>query len=119
MKLLLVDDDSRIRKLMRSIYSPYFDEVIECEDGRTAVEKYNSELPDWVVIDIKMVEMDGLKATEKIISRNPVAKVIIVSQYNDEITIEASKNAGAVDFVSKENLHKVIDIINKFHEDQR
>jgi DNA-binding NarL/FixJ family response regulator len=65
-------------------------------------------------MDIKMKVMDGIEATEKIISSHPDAKVIIVSQYNDESTIDAAKNAGAIEFVSKENLLKVIEIINKY-----
>ena len=60
-----------------------------------------------------MKEMDGIEATEKILLQHPEAKVIIVSQYNDESTIDAAKNAGAVEFVSKENLYKVIEVINR------
>lgn len=113
MKLLLVDDNNRIRKMMKSLYSPHFDKVIECDDGNKAVAEFKNELPDWVVMDIKMNEMDGIEATEKIISSYPEAKVIIVSQYNDETTIDAAKKAGAIEFVSKENLYKVIEVINQ------
>lgn len=112
MKLLLVDDNERIRKMMMNIYSPHFEQVIECNDGQAAVVAFHQNKPDWVVMDIKMKEMDGLEATEKIISSNPDAKIIIVSQYNDEPTIDAAKKAGAFEFVSKENLSKVIDVIN-------
>ena len=112
MKLLLVDDNIRIRKMMKSIYSPHFEEVIECSDGSEAVVAFNDLIPDWVVMDIKMNSMDGIEATEKIISANPEAKVIIVSQYNDETTIDAVKKAGAIGFVSKENLSRVIEVIN-------
>ena len=118
MKLLLVDDNDRIREMMRSIYSPHFDEVIECSDGTDAVIAFNKNLPDWVVMDIKMAAMDGIEATAKIISSQPDAKVIIVSQYKDETTIDAAKRAGAVGFVSKENLYKVIEIINKNNKEQ-
>jgi len=111
MKLLLVDDNNRIRNVMKNIYSPHFEEVIECGDGAEAVLAFNDSLPDWVVMDIKMKTMDGIEATEKIISANPDAKVIIVSQYNDETTINAVKKAGAIGFVSKENLSRVIDLI--------
>jgi CheY-like chemotaxis protein len=113
MKLLLVDDNDKLRKMMRSMYSAHFDEIIECDDGDKAVSEFNNEFPDWVVMDIKMNEMDGIEATGKIISNNPEAKIIIVSQYNDETTIDAAKNVGAVEFVSKDNLSKVIEIINK------
>lgn len=119
MKLLLVDDNDRIRKMMRSIYSPHFDEVIECSDGTDAVISFNKNLPDWVVMDIKMAAMDGIEATAKIISSHPDARVIIVSQYKDETTIDAAKRAGAVEFVSKENLYKVIEVINKNKKEQK
>lgn len=118
MKLLLVEDNIRIRNVMKNIYSSHFEEVIECCDGAEAVLAFNDSRPDWVVMDINlptgkagMKEMDGIEATEKIISSYPEAKVIIVSQYNDETTIAAAKNAGAVEFVSKENLSKVIEVI--------
>jgi len=118
MKLLLVDDNNRIRNVMKNIYSPHFEEVIECGDGAEAVLAFNDSLPDWVVMDINlptgkagMKTMDGIEATKKIISANPDAKVIIVSQYNDETTIDAAIRAGAVGFVSKENLSKVLELI--------
>ena len=120
MKLLLVDDNERIREVMKTLFSPVFDEVIECEDGIDAVNSFDKNNPDWVVMDINlptgkagMKEMDGIKATEKIILSHPNAKVIIVSQYNDESTIDAAKNAGAIEFVSKENLNKVIEVIKE------
>ncbi len=112
MKLLLVDDNVRIREMMRNMYSAHFDEVIECCDGTEALAAFKHSIPDWVIMDIRMKVMDGIEATEKIIASHPEAKVIIVSQYNDESTIEAAKTAGAVEFVSKENLSNVIEFIN-------
>lgn len=119
MKLLLVDDNDRIRKMMRSIYSPHFDEIIECDNGESAVRAFDVTNPDWVVMDIMMKNMNGIEATEKIIISHPDAKVIIVSQYNDETTVDAAKSAGAVGFVSKENLYKVIEVINKTNKEQK
>jgi len=116
MKLLLVDDNDRIRKMMRNIYSPHFEEVIECSDGSEAVIEFNDSNPDWVVMDIKMKTMDGIEATKKIVSSRPDAKVIIISQFNDASTIDAAMSAGAVQFVSKENLYKVIEVINNINQ---
>lgn len=112
MKLLLVDDNDRIRDIMRTMFSPYFDDVIECKDGIDAILEYNKEQPDWVVMDIRMDTMDGIEATAKIISSYPNARIIIVSQYNDSMTIDSAMKAGALEFVSKENLSKVIEVIN-------
>jgi len=112
MKLLLVDDNDRLRGMMKSLYSPHFDEVIECEDGTEAVAAYNENHPDWVVMDIKMKRMDGIEATSKIVAAVPGAKIIVISQFNDESTIAAAKHAGAIEFISKENLSNVIEFIN-------
>lgn len=98
--------------MMRNMYSPHFEEIIECGDGTEAVTTFNDSNPDWVVMDIKMKTMDGIEATKKIISSHPNAKVIIVSQFNDTSTIDTAINAGAVEFVNKENLSRVIDVIN-------
>lgn len=98
--------------MMKSIYFPYFEEVIECSDGSEAVIAYSDFNPDWVVMDIKMKTMDGIEATKKIIASHPEARVIIVSQFNDTSTIDTAINAGAVEFVNKENLSRVIDVIN-------
>lgn len=113
MKLLLVEDNYRMREMMKNIYSTHFDEIIECSNGVEALAVFNDFNPDWIVMDIKMEKMGGLEATEKILELHPEAKVIIVSQYNDESTIEAAIEAGAIEFVSKENLLKVIEVINK------
>ncbi|MBS4033902.1 MAG: response regulator [Ignavibacterium sp.] len=112
MKLLLVDDNDRIREMMRNMCSAHFDEVIECCDGTEALVAFNDTNPDWVVMDIKMKKMDGLEATSKIVSRNPEAKIIVVSQFDDETTEAAAKHAGAIEFISKENLSNVIEFIN-------
>lgn len=114
MKLLLVDDNERIRNVMMRIFSSHFDQVIECSDGTEAVTAFHENDPDWVVMDIQMKIMDGLEATTKIISLRPDAKVIIVSQYDDESTIEKAIKAGALEFVSKENLSEVIEVIKKY-----
>ena len=112
MKLLLVDDNDKMRTIMRTIYSPHFEEVIECKDGNEAVSEFTRVQPDWVVMDIKMNEMDGITATTKIISSYPNARIIIVSQFNDAMTIDSAMNAGAIEFVNKENLYRVIEVIN-------
>jgi len=112
MKLLLVDDNDRIRKIMRNMCSAHFDEVIECCDGTEALAAFHLSIPDWVIMDIRMKKMDGIEATEKIIASHPEAKIIVVSQYNDEPTIDAAKKVGAVEFVNKENLSNVIEFIN-------
>ena len=104
MKLLIADDNIEMREMLKSIYNQYFIEIIECSDGDEAVKAFTSFKPDWVFMDIKMSRMDGIKATEEIVKKFPEAKIIIVSQYNDEDTIQSALKSGAFQFVNKDNL---------------
>jgi len=116
MKLLLVDDNDKIRKIMKDFYLPYFDEVVECADGKEAVEQFPSLHPDWTVMDIKMKSMDGIEAAHRILLEEGKAKIILVSQFGDEATVSAAVACGAVAFVKKDNLENVIEIIRRTDE---
>ncbi len=115
MKLLIVDDNPSIRFIIKKMCSDLFTEIIECEDGDEAIQITNEEKPDWIIMDFKMKRMDGITAAGKIISSYTDIKIIIVSQFNDESLKEASYKSGAIDFVEKENLPRVLDIINNNH----
>ena len=111
MKLLLVDDNERMRNVLRTLFSPIFDEVVECSDGTEAIVEFESLQPDWTIMDIKMKEMDGITATKKIREQYPEAKIIITSQYNDETIVETSIESGAIEFVNKDDLERIEEII--------
>lgn len=111
MKLLIADDNPAIHSVIRNILSDLFDEITECDDGSEAIKNYEAHQHDWVLMDIEMKIMDGLEASRIILKKYPYASIIIVSQYNDRNTIEDSLKIGIIDFVSKENLTRIPDII--------
>lgn len=113
MKLLIADDNKEMRKMLKTICSHLFYQILECNDGDDAIRIYGDELPDWVLMDIKMERLDGIEATKEIKRKYPAAKIIIVSQFNDKSLIEEAKNSGAIDFVSKEDLTKIENIISQ------
>jgi CheY-like chemotaxis protein len=111
MKLLIADDNADMRKMLKSICVNLFSNILECDDGDSAVRIYGTEKPDWVLMDIKMNRMDGITATREIKSVHPEAKIIIVSQFNDKTIVDAAKMSGAVEFVNKEDLTGVLEVI--------
>jgi CheY-like chemotaxis protein len=113
MKLLIADDNPGFRKVLKNFCEEYFHEIIECEDGDEAIYIHKKERPDWIFMDIKMNRMDGLTATRNIIIDNPDARIIIISQFNDKDTIKASKESGAVEFVNKEDLTMIEEILKE------
>jgi two-component system response regulator DegU len=99
MKVLIVDDSSQMRGMMRQFLPFNAGEICECEDGIDALEYYERFLPDWVLMDWEMKQMNGLEATRQIIDKFPEAKILLVTQYNDRELRAAAAEAGVCGFV--------------------
>ncbi|HEV2349687.1 MAG TPA: chemotaxis response regulator protein-glutamate methylesterase [Terriglobia bacterium] len=103
-RVLVVDDSSFMRKVMQGIIAadPTMQVIGEAGDGREAVAMAESLRPDVISMDINMPHVDGLEATEIIMSQNPRPIVIVSSESHEGAkgTLRALQ-LGAVDFVSK------------------
>ena len=104
MNLLIVEDNARMRQMIKNVVADLANEIAECEDGDEALALYSAEQPDWVLMDIQMKNLNGLAATRQILSEYGDAKIVIVTNYADAHFRESAKEAGAVDYVLKENL---------------
>jgi CheY-like chemotaxis protein len=109
--LLIVDDNREMRQLMKSIVSKACDEIFECEDGDEVLEAFTVHQPDWVLMDVEMKRMDGLRATSVLMSSYPHANVIIVTKHEDIQTRLAAAEAGARFLVGKEDLLSLLPLI--------
>jgi two-component system, chemotaxis family, protein-glutamate methylesterase/glutaminase len=103
-RVLVADDSAFMRKVLVSILSadPQFEVAGEARDGREAVSQNEALNPDIVTMDINMPHMDGLQATEVIMSSKPKPIVIVSSESREgaDITLKALE-LGAIDFVAK------------------
>lgn len=104
MKVLIVDDNQPVRLLLREYLPPSVDEVFECGDGDKAIALYRKHLPDWVLMDWEMPEMDGITATRAILAEFPQANICMVSAFDEADIRTAALSAGACEFVLKDNL---------------
>ncbi len=104
MKLLIVEDNSSVRRVLKTVVAPLADEIRECADGDEAVTIYRAELPDFVLMDIDLGDTDGIAATRRIREFDPHAKIIIVTNYDEADLREEARRAGACGYVLKENL---------------
>ena len=84
LRILLVEDDENVSLLYRQALEDEGYEVICAGDGRTAIEKAESEQPDLVIMDINLPEkMDGLESMSKILSDNKDIPVILNTGYSE------------------------------------
>jgi len=104
MRLLIVENNLGVRRMMVTFLSRIADEIRVCEDGAEAFAAYSEGKPDWVLMDIKMDGVDGFTATRRIKADFPEAKIIIFTNYDDEELRQAAREAGACGYMLKENL---------------
>ena len=116
MVLLIVEDNSEMRRMISSFVGDLAQEVYECGDGSEALAAYKQYQPDWMLMDIEMKDMDGLSATQQIKAIFPEARIMIVTDYNDAELREAARSAGACEYVVKENLLDVRRILSSHQQ---
>ncbi len=102
-RVLIVDDHAVVRDGIRAVLSLQKDiQVVgEAADGKTAVDMAGRFVPDVVLMDLVMPGMDGLEATRVIHRDFEKTKVLVLTQYDDQENIKASREAGAIGFVPK------------------
>jgi len=100
-KILVVDDDSAHRTMLRTLISGWQYEIIEADDGSTAIKKVRERPFDLILMDVRMLKVSGLEALDEIKAFNPAIPVIIMTAYSSvETAIEAIKK-GAYDYLTK------------------
>jgi len=102
-KVLVADDHTVVREGIRAVLALQRDMQVvgDAVNGREALEKTVELSPDVVLMDIVMPVMNGLDATRQICRECPLAKVLMLTQYDDEENVLASRQAGALGFIPK------------------
>jgi len=101
-KLLLADDEPDMLRFLKSQLNRHF-EILEAVDGRQAVDKAAQFLPDVMVCDMMMPELDGLQVCLELRQRTPTRNlpILLLTARADEETKLAALRAGASDFLAK------------------
>jgi len=102
-RILVADDHSVVRMGLSAILSldPGIEVVAEAEDGIGAIEQYRLTRPDVVLLDLRMPEMDGLSALEKIRGEFPGARVLILTTSEFVEDMRRTRAAGACGYLHK------------------
>lgn len=111
-KILMADDSAFMRKILKDILeSMGFTNFIEAENGLQAVEMFNSEKPDLVLLDVIMPEQDGIETLKKI---GKEGNVLMISAIGQDSIIKDAKTNGAKGYIVKPfEKDKVVEEITK------
>ncbi len=102
--ILLVDDHKILRDGLKSIIEEktHLSVIAEASNGRDAVKLCRKEVPDIVIIDVSMPDLNGIEATKQILKNNPEIKVIALTMYSSKQFIQEMFAVGAYGYVLKD-----------------
>ena len=102
LKILIVEDEENIRRILKKYLSKFNITCIEAEDGKKALDifKKNKDGIDLILMDVMMPEMDGVEATREIRKISDVPIIMLTAKNQDEDEIEGLE-VGANDFITK------------------
>lgn len=119
-KILIVDDEGSVRAMLALILSKEGYDVIEAADGAACLELSSKELPDVVIMDIRMPKLDGMAAFRLIKQAQLPSTVILMTAFAAVDTAVEAMKAGAYDYIIKPfNIEEVKILIKRAVESRR
>jgi len=115
-RILIVDDEPNVRKLLRTVLNKKFT-VLEAEDGSQAVNVASTEKPDLILMDIMMPKMDGYTSCYALKSEPSTRSipVIMLTAIDLRLNLQLSKEIGADGYITKPfNSKDLLDNIAHF-----
>ena len=121
-RIMTVDDHQVFRDGIGAMLSAQQDMILVAEagTGMEAVELYKTHRPDVTLMDLRLPDISGLDAIEKIREKFPQARVIVLTTYKGDVQALRALKAGAMGYLLKSMLRKyMLDTIRAVHTGQR
>jgi DNA-binding NarL/FixJ family response regulator len=104
-RILIVDDQALFADSLKSVIeyrAPDFEVIAVAQDGAAAIETARREVPDLILMDIRMPGLDGVLATRAIHAEFPDIKIIVLTSFDDDEYIRDALENGAVGYILKD-----------------
>jgi DNA-binding NarL/FixJ family response regulator len=103
-RIVLADDHTIVRQGLRNLLEAHSDYkvIAEAEDGKLAIQLTNDLLPDLVIMDITMPDINGIDAARQISAKHPNIKIIALSMHSDRRFVTEMLDAGASGYLLKD-----------------
>ncbi len=117
MRILVVDDQSSVRQLLKAVLEEDGHEIDTAPDGEKALEAVAAGYHDLVVMDIRMPGIDGVEALERMRASSPQTAVVMMTAYASVETAVRAMKLGAFDYVTKPiDIDEVRAVVARFIE---
>lgn len=107
-RLLIVEDDSDIRELLKHFLKEFVDEIVEAQDGAAALEYVKAQEFDTILSDIEMPQMNGLKFLAYVRSLGQLTPFVVLTAHGDHSRALEALSLGAFDFITKDSKKKLV-----------
>lgn len=112
--ILIVDDESAVRKLLSEVVKRMGHTPIEAANGKEAYDQFRNASIDLSFLDIHMPELDGISCLETFKSIDPAAVVIVMTGYpSAETIIETIEDDGYTYIAKPLEVHQIMDLIER------
>ena len=107
MRVMIVDDSSEMRQLIRQTLAPWIPDIAECADGAEVVQRFGEFRPDWTLMDYRMPRVDGLAAIRQLRDRWPTARILLLTAYESSAVRQEALQRGAALCLAKDELTRL------------
>lgn len=113
MNIIIVDDDPLVVESLKTIIGSSGIEILDTGlDGNEAVNLYFKYNPDLILMDIRMKNLSGIDASRKILEKDPEAKILLITTFQDQEYIAQAFSLGCKGYILKYNIKGIIPAIN-------
>ncbi|MEK6690321.1 MAG: sigma-54 dependent transcriptional regulator [Nitrospirota bacterium] len=112
-KILVVDDDNEVKDVLLEMLEKNGFSPIGASGGRQAIDIFNKDIPDAVLLDLRMPDMDGIETMKELKKIDPDVPIIIITAYGDIPTAVEVIKLGAYDFLVKPIKTDILSVILK------
>ncbi len=122
MKLLIADDHPIFRKGLKDILEGSFSdiEIIECKNGKEALEAIKKQKPSISILDINMPELNGIEVSNIVTKEKLGTRIVILTMYRDREMVKKAMNSGAFSYILKDfAANEIIDCIEKVSKNEK
>lgn len=113
-KLLIVDDQKGVRRLLEELFEKEGYEVSVASDGRESLDRVKESMPDLILMDMKMPNMNGLEASQEIFKINPDIPIIMMTAYGEMEVVQKALEIGVKRYITKP--FDIVDLRNLVSE---